>query len=60
MGSDGDGEETYADQKRGELESRRTEKTSKCNTKHAHPWDRVQRTMGEVQIQQGTDEPENK
>lgn len=60
MSSDGDGEGTYVYQERGELESRRTEKTSPGNAKHAHPWDGVQCIMGEGRIQQRTDEPENK
>lgn len=60
MGSNGDGEGTYAYQERGELESRRIEKTSWCLTQHTHPWGRVQCTMGEDGFQPGEDEPESK
>lgn len=56
----GDGAGTYVDQKRGELESRRTQKTFQCDTNHTHPWDRLQYTMGEGRIQQRRDEPESK
>lgn len=60
VSSDGDGEGTYAYQERGKLESRRIEKTSPGNAKHAHSWDRVQCIMGEDRIQHRTDEQENK
>uniref|UniRef100_A0A3B4XDU8 Synaptopodin n=1 Tax=Seriola lalandi dorsalis TaxID=1841481 RepID=A0A3B4XDU8_SERLL len=60
VGSDGDGEGTYVCQERGELESRRNQKTSPGNARHAYSWDRVQCIMGEDRIQQRTDEPENK
>lgn len=57
---DGDGAGTHVYQTRGELESRRTQKTFQCNTNHTHPWDRLQCTMGEGRIQQRRDEPESK
>lgn len=57
---DGDGAGTHVYQKRGELESRRTQKTFQCDTNHTHPWDRLQCTMGEGRIQQRRDEPESK
>lgn len=59
-GSDGDGERTHVYQARGELESRRTEKTSPGNAKHARSWDGVQCILGEGSPQQRPDEPENK
>lgn len=57
---DGDGAGTYVYQKRGELESRRTQKTFQCDTNHTPPWDRLQCTMGEGRIQQRRDKPESK